>query len=190
MNQNLGVGTCIRGNCGPGTPVSSVTCRAPRWLRSHGSRRALHGKTNESGVGLIEVLIAVFVLAFGFLGIAALMAMSLSTNNSAMARTMATVQSYSILDAMRADIGNAKAGFYNQTSLKATACPDATGSLANFQINQWCGQLGQSLGVVASTTGAIACAASGDCTVTVTFDDSRAGAGGASSQQVITRAIL
>jgi type IV pilus assembly protein PilV len=145
----------------------------------------------QSGVGLIEVLVAVLVLSIGFLGIAALQVMSMSTNNSAMARSMATVASYSILDAMRADIVSAKGGSYNTaTAIKASACPAAAGSLANYQLNQWCTQLGQSLGPVATTTGLINCTTTGDCTVTISFDDSRAGVGGSSNQQVITRAML
>ncbi|NMW23150.1 type IV pilus modification protein PilV [Rhodanobacter denitrificans] len=151
----------------------------------------------QSGVGLIEVLIAVLVLSIAFLGIAALQAMSLSTNNSAMARSMVTVASYSILDAMRADIGGARNGDYNtSTPIAANACPAASSSLASVQLNQWCSQgLGnKSLGAVASTTGSIACTAVGtasaDCTVTITFDDSRAGVGGTNQQQVVTRAML
>lgn len=155
------------------------------------SRRSL-----QSGVGLIEVLVAVLVLSIAFLGIAALQAMSLSTNNSAMARSMATISSYSILDAMRADFNTAKAGTYNRTGstvVKANACPTGTGTLADVQIGQWCGQLGQTLGAVATTTGEIVCSTvvdSVDCTVTITFDDSRAGVGGSSVQKVITRAML
>ena len=145
---------------------------------------------HQSGVGLIEVLIAVLVLSIAFLGIAALQAMSLSTNNSAMARSMATIASYSILDAMRADITNARAGAYNTASIKANACPAASGSLASNQLHQWCTELGQNLGPVATTTGAISCTTSGDCTITVAFDDSRAGVGGSSTQKIITEAML
>jgi type IV pilus assembly protein PilV len=157
-----------------------------------GARR----RSLQSGVGLIEVLVAVLVLSIAFLGIAALQAMSMSTNNSAMARSMATISSYSILDAMRADLSTARAGTYNRTGssvLKADACPDAAGSLANAQLNQWCTQLGQTLGAAATTTGGIVCTTvvdSVDCTVTITFDDSRAGVGGSSVQKVITRAML
>lgn len=145
----------------------------------------------QSGVGLIEVLVAVLVLSIGFLGVAALQAVSLSTNNSAMARSMATINSYSILDAMRADIDAAKAGTYTTTTpILASACPAASTTLASVQLNQWCVQLGETLGAVASTTGAIACSGTGDCTVTVTFDDSRAGVGGSSTQAITTRAML
>ncbi|MEO8837620.1 MAG: type IV pilus modification protein PilV [Herbaspirillum sp.] len=148
--------------------------------------------SRQSGVGLIEVLVAVLVLSIGFLGVAALQAVSLSTNNSAMARSMATINSYSILDAMRADSDAAKAATYNTTTtpILASACPAAATTLASIQLNQWCLQLGQSLGAVATTKGAIACSNTGDCTVTVTFDDSRAGAGGSSAQTITTRAML
>jgi type IV pilus assembly protein PilV len=174
-------------------------------MRSYSASRVRcsHGQSHvatQSGVGLIEVLVAVLVLSIAFLGIAALQAMSMSTNNSAMARSMATISSYSILDAMRADIAVANAGGYNTptaTPIKANACPDTSaGTLASNQLNQWCTQLGKSLGAAATTTGAIACTATGttvvvtDCTVTVTFDDSRAGVGGSSVQTVTTRAML
>jgi type IV pilus assembly protein PilV len=155
--------------------------------------RARFAASTQSGVGLIEVLVAVLVLSIAFLGIAALQAVSLSTNNSAMARSMATVASYSILDAMRTDTASAKAGKYNyavDAPIKANACPTDTTTLAQVQIGQWCGQLGHSLGATANTTGSINCSATGDCTITITFDDSRAGSGGINGQQVVTRAML
>ncbi|MEY2150947.1 type IV pilus modification protein PilV [Rhodanobacter sp. 115] len=148
----------------------------------------------QAGVGLIEVLVAVLVLSIGFLGIAALQAMSLSTNNSAMARSMATIDTYSILDAMRADLTGATSGSYT-TTVTANACPAAGASLASLQLNQWCGQLGKDLGATASTTGKVDCTnATGTntayCTITIQFDDSRAGLQGSSTQQVVTKAML
>jgi type IV pilus assembly protein PilV len=148
---------------------------------------------SQRGVGLIEVLIAVLVLSIGFLGIAALQAKSLSTNNSAMARSMAVVASYSILDAMRADRTNALTGNYNQT-VTANACT-GTGSLAQTQLKTWCNELAQNLDAQAATTGTVDCKNTGDCTVTVTFDESRIGttSGGTSNTGVTTittRAML
>lgn len=146
--------------------------------------------TSQSGVGLIEVLVAVLVLSIGFLGAAAMQAMSLSTNNSAMARSMATVSSYSILDVMRADVVNARSGAYDGT-VKAGSCPATDSSLVGDQLNQWCTQLGQNLGAKDTTTGKIDCAAgNGHCTVTIAFDDSRAGVGGTSDQTIVTKAML
>lgn len=161
-----------------------------RAVQERARKRTTHRA--QRGVGLIEVLMAVLILSIGFLGIAALQATSLSTNNSAMARSMATMASYSILDAMRADVDAAKGGAYNTSSaMKASACPAADSTLINTQKHDWCKQLGDALGAVATTTGNISCSGSeGECTVTITFDDSRAGKGGSSSQTVVTKGML
>lgn len=158
-----------------------------RYARARDLRRR-----RQRGVGLIEVLVAVLVLSIAFLGIAALQAMSLSTNNSAMARSMATMASYSILDAMRADLDAARQGSYNtDTPLKANACPDAGTAMLSTQQHDWCDMLRKTLGAAATTTGNISCVGTeGDCTITIQFDDSRAGKGGDRNQPVVTRAML
>ena len=143
------------------------------------SRSVRPGGRRQSGIGMIEVLIAVLVVSIGFLGMAALQAKALSTNNSAMARSMATVASYSMLDAMRTDLTSAEAGAYNTASpMAANACPDAGASLSSLQLNQWCNQLGAALGATVTTTGAINCTNTAMCTITIVFDDSRAGKAG------------
>ncbi len=155
-------------------------------MKIHASpRNAVH----QEGVGLIEVLVAVLVLSIGFLGIAALEAMSLSTNNSAYARSMATINAYSILDALRADLTNAKAGSYN-TKVTASSCPATGNSLATQQLNVWCGSLAATLGASSTTTGNVSCDGSGNCAITITFDDSRAGAGGGATQTFTTQGVL
>jgi type IV pilus assembly protein PilV len=147
-------------------------------------------QTHQAGVGLIEVLVALLVLSIGFLGVAALEAFSLSTNNSAMARSMATINSYSVLDAMRADILNAQNGAYN-TTVSANSCPATGATLASQQLNQWCGSLGSALGMSTATTGTINCSGTGACTITITFDDSRAGSAlGSNAQTFTTRGVL
>jgi len=151
-------------------------------------------RRRQHGIGMIEVLIAVLVVSIGFLGMAALQAKALSTNNSAMARSMATVASYSILDAMRADLVKAGTGAYNGT-VTANNCPAVGSTLASTQLSAWCAELGRALGAVSTTNGKIDCSAAGttsiDCTVTIQFDDSRAGTNlGSTTQKVVTRAGL
>jgi type IV pilus assembly protein PilV len=145
----------------------------------------------QSGVGLIEVLVAVLVLSIGFLGVAALQAMSLSTNNGAMERSMATIASYSIMDAMRADIANAGTTAYN-TTVKGNACPTTTTTLAETQLNLWCNQLAKTLGASATTQGTIDCQGANpvNCKITIAFDDSRSGMGGSSNQKIVTQGML
>lgn len=144
---------------------------------------------SQTGVGMIEVLVAVLVLSIAFLGVAALQATALSTNNSAMARSMATMATYSILDAMRADYSNAINGAYNNTgtsALNGGSCPASGSTLASQQLNLWCSTQLANLGKTSSTTGDINCSGTGFCTIIVTFDDSRAGSGGSATQKVTT----
>jgi type IV pilus assembly protein PilV len=158
-------------------------------MRRNGFRMA---PASQRGVGLIEVLVAVLVLSVGFLGMAAMQARSLSMNNSAMARNVATMETYSILDGMRADLVAAQSGAYGADNpITASACPSATGTLADTQLTQWCQQLGANLG--ASATGTITCTGTlGVCTVTVTYDDStsRSTTTDSSTQTVTTQAML
>ena len=153
-------------------------------------KRSIGTARTQKGVGLIEVMIAVLILSIGFLGIAALQAMSLSTNNSAMARSLATIDSYSILDMMRADFSSAANGAYNGSI--SGSCPAAGTSLSSKQLNQWCTQLRADLSSSASAQ--ITCTNTGNnavnCAITITFDDSRAGVGGTSAQKVITQGML
>ncbi len=150
----------------------------------------------QSGVGLIEVLIAVLVLSIGFLGMAALQTKALSNNNSAMVRSIGTIASYSILDAMRVDRAGVLAGNYDGLSVSVpsdwTAPGDCTGAgkgsaLTQANQNQWCDDLGSLMGP--GTEGDITANGGGNYTITITFNDERA-TGGNAGQTMITRAKL
>lgn len=161
----------------------------PHRLAAHCSR--------QSGVGLIEVLVAVLVLSIGFLGMAALQSKALSNNNSAMVRSIGTVASYSILDAMRIDPDGVDAGDYDDFSVTVpadwAASGDCTGkgsgsALTTTIQNQWCDDLGGLMGP--GTKGDITSASGGgNYTITITFNDERA-TGGDEGQTMITRAKL
>ncbi|WP_159016283.1 type IV pilus modification protein PilV [Cognatiluteimonas profundi] len=123
---------------------------------------------NIAGVGLIEVLIAVVILAFGMLGIAALQAASLRNSQSAMEHSQATVQTYAILDAMRANLAVARIGGYDLATMTCNA-PD-TGDLAANDLHNWITSLHSTLGD--SACGQIACGSLA-CDIKVQWDDSR-----------------
>lgn len=166
-----------------------IVFRGPR--HDHG---ATSSARRQKGVSLIEVLVAVVVLSIAFLGMAALQAISLSTSNSSMARSQATILAYSIQDAMRIDRTNAIAGSYNTSTVAVVgnACPVPGTTLATAQLSAWCGSLANALGAQSTTKGIISCAATGICTVTVQFDDSRSGTSSAASstQQITTTGML
>lgn len=63
---------------------------------------ANHTAVAQSGVSMIEVLVAIIVLSIGLLGLAGLQTAGLKYNQSANFRSTATMMAYSILDSMRA----------------------------------------------------------------------------------------
>lgn len=56
----------------------------------------------QRGFNLLEVLVAIFVLAFGLLGLAALQMQTLRSNHSAMLRTQATFLAIDVTERIRA----------------------------------------------------------------------------------------
>ena len=139
----------------------------------------------QRGVGLVEVLVAVVVLAFGLLGIAALQLTSLRNSQSALERSQAVAQSYAILDAMRANRQVALIGGYNIP--QTCAAPDAGNLVAN-DLRHWIQSMQSAEVLGPSACGAIRCG-SAQCEITVQWNDARV-RGGSDTQQVVTRTLL
>lgn len=144
-----------------------------------------------SGLGLIEVLIAVAILAFGMLGIAALQATALRNGQSSYERSQAVTLTYSVLDRMRTNIEEARNEGYNI----AMTCeaPDA-GTQAQNDLRAWIQGLHASLGEQAC--GAIDCTDATSvpsppqqCDITIQWNDAR-GTGGSASQTLTTSTAL
>ncbi|QDH71710.1 type IV pilus modification protein PilV [Lysobacter alkalisoli] len=138
----------------------------------------------QHGASLIEVMVAVLVMAVGLLGIAALQTVALRNSQSSMERTQAVIQSYSILDAMRANVSAARAGSYDRGR---TCAPVAGAGQVEADLNLWIGALGQTVG--SSACGAIDCDGDNVCTVTVSWDESR-GTAGAAAMSIETTSRL
>ncbi len=133
------------------------------------SKSNCSGPRRVTGVGLIEVLIAVVILAFGMLGVAALQAASLRNGESALERSQATAQTYAILDAMRANLAVAQIGGYNIP--QTCAAPTGGTTLVANDLHNWITSLKTYLGDNPTTCGEIECV-SRDCTITVHWNDS------------------
>lgn len=124
------------------------------------------------GASLIEVLVAVLILAIGLLGVAALQAAALRNSQSALERTQAVVQTYAMLDALRANPAAARANNYNLAKTCAIpAVPAANATLVETDWYNWMRGLHGTMG--ASACGELTCA-NNICTITITWDDSRA----------------
>ncbi|EED31051.1 type IV pilus modification protein PilV [gamma proteobacterium NOR5-3] len=83
---------------------------------------------------MIEVLIAMVVVAVGVLGISRMQVTMLRNNQSALLRSQASILAYDMIDRMRADRQGAIAGDYDHT-LGDTA--PGTATVAAAQLSQW-----------------------------------------------------
>ena len=127
-------------------------------------------------MSMIEVLVALVVLALGALGIAALQARALKGNESSLQRSQAVMAGTYMLEAMRAD-----------STLRSHAKVCTSGGDDTF--NQWIADMGTTLG--AGTCGQVTCTANARgtlCTVTIEWNDTRAK--GSASEQVLLSTLL
>lgn len=131
----------------------------------------------QRGFTLIEVLIAVLVLAFGLMGLAGIQATGIKNNNSAYYRSIATQYATEIGDRMRANPG---VDYSTVTAATHSSCKTVTGctstEMAENDLKEWTDGLSNSLPLGAFTivqkTGA---GTDVVFTVTVKWDDNRSG---------------
>lgn len=76
----------------------------------------------QSGVSMLEVLIAIVVFSVGLLGLSGLQLASLSGQHSANIRSTATTLAYDMVDRMRANMAGVIAGNYNNIAGNHNAC--------------------------------------------------------------------
>lgn len=138
----------------------------------------------QRGVGLVEVLVAVLVLAVGMLGVAAMQAMALRNNQSAVGHSAAVTQTYAILDAMRVDRDRASIGQYDIPQFDC-GTPDG-GTFIKNELRNWVIQTKTALGQPGDNTTCVRLVCgTNQCTVQIRWDDTR-GSGGSSTQTVTT----
>ena len=136
------------------------------------------------GFTLIEVLIAIVVLAFGLLALAGLQLQMLRFSQSASLRTIATAEAASLADHVLSNRAGLDAGYYNQpTAMPATAavpaCMQVTGcsgqEIARTALVMWNQNVVELLG---PNAGGMICIDStpGDGTLTASACDNLAGA--------------
>ncbi|MFM7330684.1 MAG: type IV pilus modification protein PilV [Brachymonas sp.] len=130
----------------------------------------------QSGVSLIEVLVAVLILSFGLLGMGALQTRALQGNQSSTQKSQAIVLTNYMMDAMRIDRVNASAGAYNIDSVCSAAGVIGT-TLASNNLRHWLNSANTSIGGQAGSPvcGTITCGTNFVCTIRLNWDDSRLG---------------
>lgn len=151
-------------------------------------------RSRQSGVSLIEVMVSILIMGIGLLGIAALQTTALRNGQSSLERSQAVIQTYAIVDAMRANREQALAGAYNTGAYLCAG--HAGGGLAGNDLQSWLTSLKATMGAGATDTttcGSVACDAAGLCAIGVRWDDSRAaenGGAGSDARVAETRVLL
>lgn len=148
-----------------------------------------HSKTLCRGFTLIEVMVALVILAVGLAGMASLMIRSQQSNESAYSRSQATLLAYDIIERMRANkvaysnLETRKVSYatknnaYVFSSLPACATPatgtQAAGSdLATQDLAQWCASASANLPGIQAAQTSIARTAGNLYTVSITWIES------------------
>ncbi|MET0336096.1 MAG: type IV pilus modification protein PilV [Rhizobacter sp.] len=91
---------------------------------------------HQAGFGMIEVLVAVIILAFGMLGLLGLQTKAMSLNQSSLQRSQATALTDDILDRLRTDKANARLTRWN-TGLEDTAASITGSALYQTDLHDW-----------------------------------------------------
>lgn len=144
------------------------------------------GPRRQSGVGIVEVLVAVLVLSIGLLGLAGLQMRTMRNNQSALERGAAVIETHAIADAMRADRANAINSPYVYNIGIDDAAPTGGTTFSERVLEGWRLNLITMLGDEA--TGSVDC--NGPlCTVVIRWNDSR-GTGGQALQLLTTEVQL
>lgn len=128
------------------------------------SRRA----AGQRGVGMVEILVAMLVIALGLLGSAALTARTLSNNLSAYMRSQATMAAYDVIECLRANRAAALAGNYNVV----LGPPPAGRGVASTDVANWKTNLAAAL---PSGDGTVTVSAQNVVSISITWNDSRTG---------------
>ena len=136
----------------------------------------------NTGFTLLEVLIAMVVLAIGLLGLAGLQATGLSNNQSAYYRSHATQLAYDIADRIRANSSQI-ATYLAPTAALTPGCLSVASctpqQLANHDISEWntgISTLPRGIGSMAQTAGGGTANPDDDVfTITINWDDDKDG---------------
>lgn len=130
--------------------------------------------TKQNGFSMIELLVALLILAIGLFGMASLMLTSMKSNQSAATRSQASWLAYDIIERMRLNVDQATTsnsyvidtddGAPNDPGCKANGCSAANAAL--LDLREWKVELGN-----AGLQGSVERAGNNQYSVTISWAD-------------------
>lgn len=127
----------------------------------------------QKGASLIEVMIAVLLLAVGGLAAAMAHASALRRSQGSMHSTTAVHASASLADAMRANRAAMLDGHYDTAGDLCAGSVPPPSTLAQQDLHRWVDALSTGMGSQAAACGSVQCQ-KGVCRLVVQWDDGRA----------------
>lgn len=147
-----------------------------------------HKRERQSGATMIEVLVAVVVLAIGLLGVAGMQMSALRNNQAAYQITTASILANSIAERMAANTPQVSDLSYN-LPVGDPGCGAPVGdSLALKDLADWI-QTMQGIGMLGRLScGGVQCDAKGICDITVRWQDDRSGTDAGEVRNLVVQA--
>ena len=132
---------------------------------------SLNGYSKKiSGFTLVEFLVALLIFAIGILSLTALQLRVLRGDISAHNYAQPIQVAYSMMDRLRSNRNAALAGSYNITDVSEITDGDGLAPLADDDLASW---RNNELDLLPAPNVTISCSSSGNCSVTVIWDDSQ-----------------
>ena len=122
------------------------------------------------GFTLVEFLVALLIFAIGILSLTALQLRVLRGDISAHNYAQAIQVAYSMMDRLRSNRNAALTGSYNITDISEITDGDGLAPLVDDDLASW---RDNELDLLPSPNITISCSSSGNCSVTVIWDDSQ-----------------
>ena len=122
------------------------------------------------GFTLVEFLVALLIFAIGILSLTALQLRVLRGDISAHNYAQAIQVAYSMMDRLRSNRNAALTGSYNITDISEITDGDGLAPLVDDDLASW---RDNELDLLPSPNVTISCSSSGNCSVTVIWDDSQ-----------------
>ena len=125
----------------------------------------------ETGFTMIEVLVALIVLAIGLLGVAGVQTLAMKQTTNSHVRSQVSILAYDMVERIRANLPGAEGGEYSNITAAPTApsCTTCTpAQVADLDASQWYASLDDA---IPGFTGATVSFANGVATITINWTE-------------------